>query len=161
VALTEFKLNHQPWQKYAAPIRIEADGVHTLRYRSRDVAGNEEAARELTVRIDTTPPVLKLLADPFVLWPADGRLHKVVVKVSVNDARSGVEGVTLVSVASSDGDTGPPDIVGWQVGTPDTQGQLRAGASGRFRIYLLTYEAVDRAGNRARATAGVIGPGFR
>jgi hypothetical protein len=46
------------------------------------------------------------------------------------------------------------------VGTADTEGRLRAESAGRGheRLYWLTYEAVDRAGNTARTTATVLVP---
>ena len=45
----------------------------------------------------------------------------------------------------------------------DTEGRLRAESAGRGqeRFYFLTYEAVDRAGNTARATATVLVPNLR
>ena len=49
------------------------------------------------------------------------------------------------------------------VGTADTKGRLRAeSAGGRHeRLYLITHEAVDRAGNTARTTATVVVPNLR
>lgn len=79
------------------------------------------------------------------------------------DLLSGAEGFKLVSIASGDPSQTPDDIAGWTPGTPDRKGQLRAERSdrGRERIYCITYEAVDRAGNTARATATVVVPDRR
>ena len=77
--------------------------------------------------------------------------------VSLADSLSGGAGWTLTSVTSNEPDNGPGDgdtpgdIVGWDVGQPDSAGQLRAERSGRGtgRLYTLTYEGADVAGNRA------------
>jgi hypothetical protein len=42
-----------------APSNHSGDGVHTPSYRSRDAAGNLEAAKRCTVRIDTRRPTTK------------------------------------------------------------------------------------------------------
>jgi hypothetical protein len=147
-ARTEYNLDDRGWKTYATPIPIVAEGIHTLRYRSLTSGGTTEATQTLTVRIDKTPPVLKLRVDPVVLWPADGRLRNIEVDAVLKDGLSGADGFKLISVDSNHrNDFG--DIVGWTIGTPDTRGQLRAAFTGIFnpRIYLLTYKAVDRAGN--------------
>ena len=56
----------------------------------------------------------------------------------------------------------PDGIAGWTIGTPDTKGKLRAERSrrGPERVYYLTYEVTDRAGNTARAIATVLVPGW-
>ena len=41
----------------AAPASHAGDGVHTISYRSTDVAGNTETAKQVTVKVDTTGPV--------------------------------------------------------------------------------------------------------
>jgi len=58
VALTEYDLDGSGWQTYTAPFTVSADGEHTVQYRSTDVAGNVEAAKSVSFRIDSTPPVV-------------------------------------------------------------------------------------------------------
>jgi hypothetical protein len=41
----------------------------------------------------------------------------------------------------------PDDIQGWTTGTADTSGQLRAERYGGARVYTLTYQGKDVAGN--------------
>jgi hypothetical protein len=61
VVLTQYSLDGGPWTSgssltVAAPATHADDGVHTVRYRSTDYAGNVEQARSCEVKIDTTPP---------------------------------------------------------------------------------------------------------
>ena len=76
-------------------------------------------------------------------------LKDVTVDVRVTDGTSGPAGFTLEAVTSSEPDaplTG--DIQGWQTGTPDTAGKLRAERNGRKdRVYTLRYRGRDAAGN--------------
>ena len=39
-------------------VTVSTDGVHTLRYRSTDVAGNVEDVQTLTIKIDQTAPTI-------------------------------------------------------------------------------------------------------
>lgn len=48
---------------YAASFKAP-EGEHTLYYHAVDFAGNVELARSITIKVDTTPPVTKLTADP-------------------------------------------------------------------------------------------------
>ncbi|PYI57546.1 OmpL47-type beta-barrel domain-containing protein [Paenibacillus flagellatus] len=45
---------------YTEPVAIEADGVHTIDYYSVDAAGNTEAVRSVTIRMDRTAPTAAL-----------------------------------------------------------------------------------------------------
>lgn len=85
--------------------------------------------------------------------------------VTVTDLHSGPAGFTLVSVTSSEPDSGiengdvPNDIQNWVAGTPDVVGQLRAERSGgNGGAYTLTYEGNDLANNKARCTTTVSVP---
>jgi uncharacterized repeat protein (TIGR01451 family) len=166
IAQIEFNLNDGGWQRYIAPIAIRAEGVHTLRYRSRDAAGNLESIKTHTIRIDTTAPSMVVSVTPTILWPANHQLIDVKTDVKVTDALSPGANFTLVSVESSepDDDRGDghtaPDMVGWEVGTADTRGKLRAERSGRGkgRVYTLKYQGIDRAGNVATTSVTVVVP---
>ncbi|MBV9851943.1 MAG: RICIN domain-containing protein [Armatimonadetes bacterium] len=57
VKATYYALDGAASQAYASPVSVSGDAVHTLTYHSIDQAGNAEAARTLTVKIDGTPPV--------------------------------------------------------------------------------------------------------
>jgi hypothetical protein len=112
---------------------------------------------------DSTPPAISCAASPARLSPANHRLRPVHVNVSASD-NSGSVTVTLRSVASSQPDRGlgrgdePNDIQRWTTGTDDRDGLLRAERFGPARVYTLTYQATDPAGNTATCQATVTVP---
>ncbi len=116
--------------------------------------------------LDATPPVLACTASPSVLKPVNHKLRDITVTVSALDAISGPVAYSLVSVTSNeppnrnaDGTTGV-DIVGWDPNTVDVAGQLRAERAGDLvdRIYTITYQASDAAGNLATTSCTVTVP---
>jgi hypothetical protein len=107
---------------------------------------------------DLTPPTLHVATSPAVLWPPNGNLVTVHVAIDARDDACGPVTVALVAVtASSPPGSRGEDIVGADLGTPDTLVQLRArmGDRGGPLVYTLTYEARDAAGNTARDSAVV------
>ena len=83
VASTQYKLDAGAWTT-GTQVTIATDGVHTLAYRSTDVAGGVEADKSATVRIDATAPVTTDDA------PATWSKTPVTVHLSATDAGSGV-----------------------------------------------------------------------
>ncbi|MEK7817164.1 MAG: HYR domain-containing protein, partial [Actinomycetota bacterium] len=72
-------------------VLLTADGVYTITYRSKDVAGNVETTKTATVMIDKTPPVVTTSAD--VTVEATGPSGADVTYTSgATDALSGVVG---------------------------------------------------------------------
>lgn len=111
------------------------------------------------VQTDVTPPIVACSVSPAELWPPNNTLRPVAANVSVTDpGGSGPAGFTLISVTSNEGT--PADIVDFVVGTPDTNGSLRAArrGSGSGRRYTLTYEGRDLAGNAATCAVDVTVP---
>src|SRR5918992_1374052 len=53
-ATTEYKVGDGAFQAYDGPFTLDADGTHEVTYRSTDAAGNVEADKTLTVKIDRT-----------------------------------------------------------------------------------------------------------
>lgn len=152
----------------SATIPITAEGATTIAYHATDNAGNAEFERTLVVRIDKTAPVVSCTAGPRVLWPANHTLVPVTVRVKVQDGRSGSSGFTLVSVTSNEPDDAPGngdgatvgDIGGFDLGTSDTAGRLRAerAGTGRGRVYTLTYVGRDAVGNQRTCATTVTVP---
>jgi len=136
---------------------ISAEGTTTLTYFAVDRAGNQEAPKTVTVRIDRTRPVIAgLPAAGCTLWPPDHRLVTV-ASVTASDPGSGLAPGSLVVTGVSsepenglgDGDTAPDVVIAG--GTVQLRAE-RAG-TGTGRVYTLTATATDVAGNLATATA--------
>ena len=117
------------------------------------------AAVSVTVKRDATPPTVTCTPTPSTLWPPNGKLVPVTVAVTVADATSGPAGFTLTTETVSSG-SAATDIVGFDLGTSDVAGFLRAERSGTEskRPYELTYTAQDVAGNTATCVATVVVP---
>ena len=56
VERTEYRVGGGAFATYTAPVRVAADGEHTLEYRSLDKAGNVETAKSAAVKLDATAP---------------------------------------------------------------------------------------------------------
>jgi hypothetical protein len=70
---------------------------------------------------------------------------------------SGISLVKLVSITCDDGCDAATDVAGAAFGTDDRTFQLRSDRK-KGRVYTITYEAVDVAGNRATASAKILVP---
>jgi hypothetical protein len=76
------------WTLYTGPFEVGGDGIHAVRFRSVDVAGNVEQAKSVEVRIDATAPLTTASFAP----PSDAGWHNGTVPVTLSavDAGSGV-----------------------------------------------------------------------
>jgi hypothetical protein len=117
-------------------VTVGAEGVHTLAYRSIDKAGNVEAEKSLSVKIDITAPIAYSQFDP--------ASDKVLVYAgdTVSGAPSGV--ITPVSVKSdkwsrNDDDEDEDDR--------DECGEHTGKARKEFGAEVRTYLITDNAGN--------------
>jgi phosphodiester glycosidase len=145
---------------HAASVDIDVEGITTLTYFATDAAGNDEAARELDVRIDHTPPDIDgLPASDCSLWPPNHEMRPVAV-VTASDALSGVAPGALQVTATGSGPASPDDVLV----TPDGAGgfvvYLRAERGGNEprRAYTITATATDRADNARTLTAICVVP---
>ncbi|MEW6593143.1 MAG: DUF2341 domain-containing protein, partial [Candidatus Hadarchaeota archaeon] len=57
VGTTLYRVDENAWQDYTGLFTVSGDGVHSVEYYSVDVAGNEENAKSIEIKIDTLPPV--------------------------------------------------------------------------------------------------------
>lgn len=113
----------------------------------------------IVVKIDKTPPSIVCSVSPNTLWPPNHELVSVKATVTVTDALSGQDGFILVSATSNEPNNNN-DIQGFVIGTASTSGLLRAERAGSDtgRVYTLTYQGADQAGNSATCTATVTVP---
>jgi hypothetical protein len=166
VTQTLYHINTGPWVNYTEPVSISTEGINTFEYKSVDIAGNEEVAKSLTIKLDKSVPTLKVVLDKKILWPPDHKLVTVTASVYAYDSISQIGSIVLSSITSNEPDKGlgegdqPNDIQGTQYGIIDTTFKLRAERSdkGSGRIYTLTYTATDKAGNKTIASATVTVP---
>jgi|BarGraNGADG00312_1021997.scaffolds.fasta_scaffold07307_2 Cysteine protease len=154
IARTEYRVDPvgaAAWQTgtsvmLPAPSDHSNDGVHTVEYRSVDNAGNTEATRTCSVKIDTRKP------RPYANWAASVvRGHRARLRFYIGDPRPGSSRVTAVikirSLAASSGKT----IV--------VHGSLNSSLSASFVCWLargsyrFTISATDAAGNTQTAPA--------
>ena len=140
---------------HTASFGISTPGVTTVTYFATDAAGNEEAAKTLTVRLDGSAPAINgLPSSGCSLWPPNHKMHQVAV-VSAADTLSGVASLQVTATSSEPSDPSDPDVVV----TPDGSGgfvvELRAErlGSGSGRLYTLAATAKDLAENVRTVTA--------
>ena len=149
---------------YLTLTKVTADGPHDIYAASNDRAGHTSAVEQLAWKRDHTPPILKCAATPNRLTPSDHRLARVTTGIISYDNLSGLNALTLLGVTSSQPDSGlgpddrPNDIQGWTPGSLDIVGLLRAEAYATTRVYTLTYQAHDHAGNVRQCTPKVNAP---
>jgi glucose/arabinose dehydrogenase len=88
----EYRLDDGDWTRYSGVVSVTGDGDHTLLYRAADKAGNVEADKAATIKIDGTSPTL------LVAGVADGRVYgdatDVVLSWHAEDTTSGLSTVT-------------------------------------------------------------------
>jgi len=141
-------------------------GTTHITCTATDGSGNSSTATFSVTVEDTTAPTVSCSVSPSTLrLPANNhKLVNITASVSVTDGGSGAGGFTLVSVTSNQPQSGlarddvANDIQGWTTGTADTSGQLRAERYGGARIYTLTYQGKDLAGNTKTCQATVTVP---
>ncbi|WP_246850470.1 ThuA domain-containing protein [Nocardioides xinjiangensis] len=56
VASTEYRIAGGAWTPYTAAVPVTGEGERLVEYRSTDAAGNTEATKSLTVKVDTVAP---------------------------------------------------------------------------------------------------------
>lgn len=150
-------------------VKLTADGIHTIQYWSTDRAGNVEERHTMTVRLDQTAPVVRVLPSESILWPANHALIPIHADVDAADSVSGIGSIVLTSVSSNEPDNGlgdgdtAGDIQDADLRTADYDFTLRSERSGQGdgRVYTITYTVTDQAGNAAEGVATVTVPHSR
>ena len=114
------------------------------------------------VGLDLEPPVLELSVTPEILWPPNHKYVDVVVTGNATDSVDANPKITLVSVTSNEPDNGSGDgnTTNDIVIVSDFHFRLRAERSGQGsgRVYTITYQVTDAAGNDATASVAVAVP---
>jgi hypothetical protein len=135
-------------------------GVYTLVLTVDDGNGGSASDSMVVTVRDTDPPAISAVAaTPSRITKTNHEMVPVVLAVSASDGCGGPVSCRIVSVSSSesvdgtgDGDTSPD----WEITGPLTlklRGERSAQGSGR--IYTITVECLDAAGNRSTSTVTV------
>jgi hypothetical protein len=130
-------------------------GVTTVSCTATNDGGSDTDSFTVTV-VDTTPPqILSVDATPGVLWPPNHQMVNITVAVVAFDVADPTPVSRIISVTSNqpvngtgDGDTAPD----WQITGPLTVKLRSERSHGQDRIYTITVETVDDAGNATTAT---------
>lgn len=91
VAATWYGLDQGAPQQYSTPFAISGDGSHSLTYWSVDRAGNQEAPRDLALKIDGTVPSVTAAATVQMVRTARGWVASTAVTGRITDATAGVD----------------------------------------------------------------------
>ncbi|MGE5321571.1 MAG: OmpL47-type beta-barrel domain-containing protein [Actinomycetota bacterium] len=146
-------------QGSSAVLKIAAEGTTTVTYFAVDNAGNQEAAKTLTIQLDKTAPTFSGLPAGCSLWPPNGKLVDVAT-ISAADALSGVATFNVSATSSEPADPKAPDIVVSGTGIGPQTVTLRAQrlGTGPGRTYVITATAQDIAGNMGSQNATCVVP---
>jgi large repetitive protein len=141
-------------------------GTTTLTYTAIDPSGNAASATQTVTVIDNTPPTLTLKGNTIYLWPPNHKYATIKVSdlvasasdncdASVNLSKVAISKVTSDEVENSEGTLN--DIV---IGPNCKSVQLRAERvnGGDGRVYTITFQVTDAAGNVTIKTAQVLVP---
>jgi hypothetical protein len=144
---TLYRINNDTWENYTAPVLLQEDGINTVEYYSVDNAGNHETLRKVDIKIDRTPPTIRLSKPgakklyifdrEIIRLPFQTRIiGKITLEVFVTDKASGIQKVQFIIDYGTrvDVSTAPFSYV------YDESSLLR-------HRHVITAKAVDKAGN--------------
>ena len=137
-------------------------GITTVTVTATDAAGNSSSGSfTVTVRDTAAPAFLSLTASPQSLWPPNHKMVAVRLTALAGDT-VGISSLKIVSATSSEPDNGlgDGDTAGDIQVTGDLTLNLRAERSGTGsgRIYTVTVEARDAAGNASTKSVYITVP---
>jgi hypothetical protein len=131
-------------------------GTHVITLTVRDGRGGSASDTLLVTVVDTTVPTIQsAAATPSVLSPVRRQFVAVTISASASDSCGGPVACRITSVAASDTVDGEDWII-----TGDLTLNLRAERSNKkiARIYTITIECTDAAGNRSTKAVTVTVP---
>lgn len=139
-----------------------AIGSTTVTLTAIDAAGNGSEASFTVTVVDTTPPeITSVTPSTDTLWSPNHKMVPITVAVDASDL-VGITSLKIISATSSEPDNGKGDgnTINDTVITGDLTVDLRAERAGKGdgRIYTITVEATDAAGNSSTSTCTVTVP---
>jgi hypothetical protein len=163
IVATAYSVDAGSSTTYTGSFTVSGDGIHTIQFGSVDLAGNIEAPKSITVKIDTTPPVITASTNPSSLWPPNGKMVNVTVSGTITDATSGVNPSSAhFAIVDKYGSVQPSGNVTLAAnGTYSFAISLQAsrlGTDQNGRTYSITVTAQDNAGNQSSTATAVVVP---
>jgi hypothetical protein len=141
---------------------INSEGTITLLYRSTDRASNTETPKSITLKIDTTAPVLTLTATPSIIWPADNQTVNVRLDGTGTDSASGLASVSYVITDEYGAPLNLPlrSLTGSSSSWTEALAveARREGTDLDGRMYSVIATLTDLAGNSTTATIKIVVP---
>ena len=91
VDYTMYRIDNGKWKTYDKPFRVWGEGYHLVEFYSVDIYGNIEGIKEVEIKIDDTPPSLKveISGDRAGNWYTSS----VTVTCNASDSLSGIHAV--------------------------------------------------------------------
>lgn len=149
---TLYALNGSDWHEYEDPIPFSNEGLHTITYESYDKAENKAERKTITFIIDKTPPIASISANPSILWPPNGKLVPVTIGGSIEESNFLTKSFTIIDeygeITPAVNDFGETIMLEAK----------RKGSDKNGRMYIISVEAIDLAGNISTAAAEVVVP---
>ncbi|WP_308638248.1 OmpL47-type beta-barrel domain-containing protein [Paenibacillus silvisoli] len=136
VVRTEYSLDSgMTWMLYDMPVVFAQDGLHSIRYRAADHAGNLEAAKTVSFNLDATAPTIVVnVPDEGSIYQDDGELTPETI---LTDELSGIDhSKTVITL----------DSLSYQSGTAISLYTMPLG------LHTLVVSSSDLAGNQVSKT---------
>ena len=134
------------------PLSYSVQGNYEVTWIYEDENGNTATQIQTVVVKDVTPPEIEnISASPNVLWPPNHKMPLVVVDVTVADNCDEAPTCLITSVSSNESENSLGDAnttSDWQiVGNRTVKLRAERTGTGSDRVYTVTVECVDAAGN--------------
>jgi len=141
----EYKVDGGAFAAYTAPVAITTAGTHTLEFRSTDKAGNVEATKSLTVKVDKTAPTTTATLEP-ATGPYTGPVTLTLTAADQANASGVAKTEYMVNTASPFGALAAAKLANaaaeWVTYNPASKPTFTAPGA-----YSVDYRATDAAGN--------------
>lgn len=142
---TYYQLDNQPVATYTAPFTVATGGAHTLIYWSVDAAGNQEAYKYRSIKIDDSAPTITATSS---LQTVNEKKNLVAQLTVVGNMSDGVSGPDLTSARYSVKD---------EYGTVQPQGSILVNSDGQYTFSMLLDGPLNNDRDGRRYSLEIVG----